>query len=453
MAKPKIKLDTKTAREKLPVIGTPYWLTVTPGRSIGYHKPNGGGAGTWRARFYNPDNRVIRKTALGTADDFDNANGSTVLNFAQAQEKAREWFKLQEHLSVHGSDLVPHDGPFTVWDAVTRYLDKSDAKSVDDMRSRAELWIKPTLGDIEVSKLTKPKVEAWRNSITESAPKRRTKAGEAEKPKKAKTDDKPKEAPTLDDEAKRKRKATSNRTLTILKAALNTARREQWVICPPDAWELVKPYHDVEEPRQAYLTPIEQTRLLNAIQEPDFRRIVAGGLATGARYGDLCRLKVGDFDPSGEGSVFFRSPKQGKSHRVMLTNEGHAFFSSLVAGRHKDELMFLRDNPERRTRANDAGAEGWAKNDQMRRMKDACQDAGLPQMGFHQLRHSYASALVSAGIPLALVAKLTGHKDTRMLERHYAHLAPSELSRALKALAPNLGLAIGNIQELEIKKA
>jgi integrase len=52
-----------------------------------------------------------------------------------------------------------------------------------------------------------------------------------------------------------------------------------------------------------------------------------------------------------------------------------------------------------------------------------------------------------------LVAKFTGHSDTRMLEKHYAHLAPSDLSRALKAFAPTLGLPGGKIKELEIKRA
>ena len=74
------------------------------------------------------------------------------------------------------------------------------------------------------------------------------------------------------------------------------------------------------------------------------------------------------------------------------------------------------------------------------------------QTGFHQLRHSYASALVTAGMPLAYVAQLTGHADTRMLEKHYAHLAPSDLSRSLEALAPKLGISMPLVAPLKIKK-
>ncbi len=440
------KIETRSARLKTSVeTGKMHQEPLAPGLYLAYRKPDKGGSGSWFARWNNEGK--ISQTRLGIADDFQDADGQTILTYAQAQAAAGEWFKLREHQALHGDDSQPQSGPLTVWDAVTRYLKKIEddgAKSVYDARLRAELWIKPTLGDIEVAKLTKPKVEAWRKSITESAPKRN-----AKNPKNAEDT----EAKPLDEEAKRKRKSTSNRTLTILKAALNTARTERWVVCPPDAWELVKPYRDVEEARQEYLQPKDQTRLLNAIQEPDFKRLVAGAMATGARYGDLCRMKVGDFDPSGTGSVFFPNPKQKKSYRVLLTEEGRAFFLELVAGRKKDELMFIRDNPERRKNTGQEGAQGWMKNDQTRRMKEACKAAELPNIGFHQLRHSYASALVAAGMPLALVAKFTGHSDTRMLEKHYAHLAPSDLSRALKAFAPTLGLPGGKIKELEIKRA
>jgi integrase len=95
----------------------------------------------------------------------------------------------------------------------------------------------------------------------------------------------------------------------------------------------------------------------------------------------------------------------------------------------------------------------WKQSEQQRPMMEACKAAGLPVMGFHQLRHSYASALVAAGMPLALVAKLTGHADTRMLERYYAHLAPSDLSRVLAAMAPSLDLGGGNTAGLTIKQS
>jgi len=343
----------------------------------------------------------------------------------------------------------------TVSQALERYIAQHEArggKSAKDMRQRAKLWIKPTLGDIEIPKLTRAKVAAWHQGIAESQPRTRTKKTvlEPKHPRKMKGETRPEKTPRANptEDDKRKRKATANRILAVLKAALTCARVQGWVTCSGDAWELVKPFRGVEEPRQTYLTPQQQQRLLNAIQAQDFRDLVSAALATGCRYGELCRMKVEDFDPSGAGSVLVRIAKSGKSRRVLLTKEGRAFFQNLTAGRQGDDLIFRRENVQRRTRGGDPQA--WGKNDQQRIIKNACKAAGLPEMGFHQLRHSYASALVSAGMPLALVAKLTGHADTRMLERHYAHVAESDLSRALEALAPSLGLHTGNILDLNI---
>ncbi|MBK8792864.1 MAG: hypothetical protein IPN59_06820 [Holophaga sp.] len=108
---------------------------------------------------------------LGTADDFQDADERTVLSFAQAQAKAQSWFKEREHQAIHGDESLPQDGPLTVAQAVDRYLARNEAmggKSANDMRQRAKLWISPTLGGIEVGKLTRAKVEEWHQAIAES---------------------------------------------------------------------------------------------------------------------------------------------------------------------------------------------------------------------------------------------------------------------------------------------
>jgi integrase len=49
------------------------------------------------------------------------------------------------------------------------------------------------------------------------------------------------------------------------------------------------------------------------------------------------------------------------------------------------------------------------------------------------LRHTWASLSVMSGVPLLVVAKNLGHADTRMVERHYGHLAPSYIADAIRA--------------------
>jgi hypothetical protein len=45
-----------------------------------------------------------------------------------------------------------------------------------------------------------------------------------------------------------------------------------------------------------------------------------------------------------------------------------------------------------------------------------------------------------AGAPLMVVARNLGHADTRMVERHYGHLAPSYIVDAIRAAAPKFGI-------------
>jgi len=62
-----------------------------------------------------------------------------------------------------------------------------------------------------------------------------------------------------------------------------------------------------------------------------------------------------------------------------------------------------------------------------------------PPISFHGLRHTWASLAVMAGMPLMVVARNMGHVDTRMVEKHYGHLAPSYIAAAIRAGAPKFG--------------
>ena len=60
------------------------------------------------------------------------------------------------------------------------------------------------------------------------------------------------------------------------------------------------------------------------------------------------------------------------------------------------------------------------------------------------MRHTWASLAVMNGTPLMVVAKNLGHSDTRMVEKHYGHLAPSYIADAIRAGAPKFGFKPNN---------
>ena len=83
-------------------------------------------------------------------------------------------------------------------------------------------------------------------------------------------------------------------------------------------------------------------------------------------------------------------------------------------------------------------------SEQARPMRAACERARIhPVVSFHALRHTWASLAVMAGVPLLVTAKNMGHSDTRMVEKHYGHLAPSFITEAIHAGAPRYGIKAG----------
>ena len=156
--------------------------------------------------------------------------------------------------------------------------------------------------------------------------------------------------------------------------------------------------------------------------------MVQAALETGARYGELGHLTVADFNPD-MGIIAIRKSKSDKPRHVVLTDEGQAFFKQVCMGRAGNEVMFNKPT---------GGA--WGKSEQGRPMIAACERSKIaPRISFHGLRHTWASLSVMAGVPLLVVAKNLGHSDTKMVEKHYGHLAPSYIADAIRAGAPRFG--------------
>jgi hypothetical protein len=117
---------------------------------------------------------------------------------------------------------------------------------------------------VQVAKLTGNRIEDWHHGLAEKAALARSRPGR--KPNHRKVD--------TSADGLRKRRATANRILTVLKAALNHAWKSGHVTSD-DAWRRVKPFRAVETARVRYLSEAECARLVNA-SEPAFRNLVCG---------------------------------------------------------------------------------------------------------------------------------------------------------------------------------
>lgn len=443
MVKQDGRINNRTSRIKLKMRREPYWIVLEPGKSLGYRK--GANGGTWVAKLYLAGGDPPRLyKALGAADDIQDGDGKVVLNFGQAQAEAHKWFSIARE-SATGERV--QKGPFTVqqaWDVYIAAAERRGMKSVARTRCAAELHILPTLGAVQVEKLNPARIEKWQSALAESAARVRTKKGS----------DQPAErrSPATEEE-KRARKDTSNRVLTILKAMLNHAKAKRLTMASGDAWREVSPFKGVKAARIRFLSPEESQRFVNVCPR-DFRRLVTGALHTGARYGELTRLEARDFNPTA-GTVSIAESKSGKPRHVVLNEEGQAFFQTICTGKSPNDRIFLREGVERRKHKG-KNDDHWCRGDQFHLMAQACKSATLEPLSFHELRHTYASMMVNAGVPLAFVAEQLGHSGTRMVEQHYGHLCPSAKADAIRKLTPKLGLAElgeGAVKPLKIKKA
>jgi integrase len=419
-------IETRTARSKLPGRRKPYYLKIQDGLHLGYRKPKGRHgrvtpAGKWVLRHY-VGGQAYQLEMIAEADDSSDADGIKILTFQQAQNEARKW---QEKRSR--STAGEKGGPYTVNDAIDDYLKwlESEGRSKDaiaDATYRAKAFIQQKLGDKEVGSLTAKNLRDWRDAVAKAPPRVRTKPGEKQQYRA------PAEQVEEDDE-QRKRRATVNRTWTTLRAALNKAFENDKVHSDA-AWRKVKPFKGTHKARVRYLELRDATRLVNA-SDADFRQLMQGALLSGGRYGQLVRLVVQDFDR--DAGTLRMSTRKGdgsvKVYHVHLTDEGRLFFERACAGRGQKDVIFTR-----------ADGTQWQKSDQKRPILEASTRAKIsPTVNFHCLRHTYASHSIMNGAPLIVVATNLGHSDTRMVELHYGHLAPSYLASAIRDAAPRFG--------------
>ncbi|SDJ18234.1 MULTISPECIES: tyrosine-type recombinase/integrase [Bradyrhizobium] len=405
------KLDSRTARLKLRKGRQPHWQELQPQNHLGYQRQKSSKDGRWVLRRYLGGGNKYRVIPLGLADDDADSDGTKILSFDQAKSKALAMMETPD-----GDKKIQR---ITVRQGMALYVaqKKRLGQSVADVSSRGTAHILPKLGDRIVSELTDEQLQQWLFDIAEAPAQNR--------PKKGVVQFRP--APVGED-AIRKRRATANRVLTMLKAILNYVY-DKGHVSHRDAWgRKLKPFPQVDAPPVRYLSIVEVQRFYNRC-ESEFRPLVRGALETGARYAELARMLVADFNPD-SGTVAVRKSKSGKARQIILTKEGAAFFKAHTAGRAGSELMFAH-----------ADGSPWNTSEQRRPILEANKNAQItPPITFHGTRHTWASHAVMNGTPLIVVAKNLGHRDTRQVERVYGHLAPGFVVDAIRKGAPKYGI-------------
>lgn len=179
-----------------------------------------------------------------------------------------------------------------------------------------------------------------------------------------------------------------------------------------------------------FLTPPECQRLLQAteIETPEWRGMVVVALNTGMRIGEILALDWREIDLDARKISVTKSlcrvsgklkPPKNRKRREVFLNEPSA-----------DALLAL---PHRSGRVFACSYQGAYSA-----LARISERAGIEGIGWHTLRHTFASFLVIQGVTLFAVSRLLGHSSTRITER-YAHLGAEKNLEAVQALATAMG--------------
>jgi integrase len=157
MPKPRApKLESATARLKLPIAKKPIWVALAPNISLGYRR--NAGAGTWSVRVRGNGAEWLKR--IGLADDLEPAAPPAVLTFWQAQEEARKLARQQPGAPVDESR------PVTAGEALDRYETYLKARGGRPYNAQQPRALLPAaMLDKPVQLLSRGELGRWRDSL------------------------------------------------------------------------------------------------------------------------------------------------------------------------------------------------------------------------------------------------------------------------------------------------
>jgi integrase len=334
---------------------------------------------------------------------------------------AKDGMRLAQSDKLRGEQLVPRGGRLLLADWVDAWLPSYEVSlkpsAAHSEPSRIRNHILPLLGQYELDEVDTLTVQRWvANLLAGRGPGR---DGRPRKPLAVKT---------------------VHNCHGILFGIMQAAVRQRLIRSNPCAdTQLPKRVHK----EMRFLTEPETGRLLAALP-PHWRPLVLLLIATGLRWGEAVGLQVGQVEVlakvpslrviralhelSGSARIVFTEPKTARSRRtVTFTKQVADVLLALVAGKDREDLVFR------------APRGGPARTRNFRRVwLKSTAAAGLAGLRIHDLRHSHAAALISAGVPLTAIQHRLGHSSIAVTSDLYGHLLPQVDDNILTAVAAAL---------------
>jgi len=396
----RIKLTEKVLREAVPVVGRDYQIFDTEVRGFAACIYRGGG------RAFTLDYRHAgrqRRMTFGRWPEW---------SVSAARERAKE---IRREIDA-GADPLAQRGALReaprVDDLIERYcaqhLPKLAARNASDQKSALAKMVAPVWGRKLVTEITSTDVDKLLNKVAEGRP----------RPHKEKPNNRAKKL-----QPSKPTPVRANRIGEVLRKMFTLA--VEWGWCEDNPAQRF--HRRIETARERFLSKDEINSLAVALDAAEDRRaadIIRMCMLTGARLGEVRQARFEQFNL--EHLSWSKPPamtKQRRVHRVPISDET----ASIVRQRQLSvprgtPWLFPSDTP------------GQPVQEVRRFWAQIQKECGLQEVHIHDLRHTFASLLVSGGASLEMIGKLLGHSQMQTTLR-YAHLMDSPLRAGVDAVA------------------
>lgn len=199
--------------------------------------------------------------------------------------------------------------------------------------------------------------------------------------------------------------ATQNRYRSTLLRILSLSMKAGWIDKIPYIPRKVEP-----KVRVSWITKEQASSLIESLRLQWMKNICSFALYTGARMSEILTLTWENVDFKKRiAIVTCDNAKSGRSRSLPL-NKDASILLKILKAKQASKYVFVRDSTSNNI------------NDIDRRdFKQACEKIGLPNLHFHDLRHTWASWHVQSGTPLFTLKEMGGWETLEMVKR-YAHL-------------------------------
>jgi integrase len=394
------QLETRTARQRLPVSSIPIYARIETGLSIGYRKNASGGVWTVRLSNGRRGNLVKR---IGSADDAAPADGKALLDWPQACAAAR---RLRHTGTVEEPKKIT-----TFGDAIDSYAEDLERRGGDAVNvSRIRKHMTPQLAGRALALIDSKEFRQLRDRL-----------------------------------AKKMSTVSVDRTCRGIKAACNLVA-EHDASLDRHAWTsglaLIK-----EKSPQRYHVPLAEPVIAQIVAACRAQSVEFGNLCqvlaeTGCRCSqavriEICDLLSGDMlniPVSNKG----RGEKEVKSYALPISSSLAARLRVAAGDRAVTEPLLLRPD-----------GHPWRHSDEDQRFREAVTASGhdAARVTAYSLRHSWIIGALLKNVPARLVA---ANADTSlaMLEKTYSRYIRTGGDSLMRAALPKIELPEADINQL-----